>query len=66
MLEKNLSQLPVVDSDGKLIGIISMESILKAQQFFNVSFDDLCVSHAAKTCGDEFCCTEDNELSRGW
>ncbi|MGK7943444.1 MAG: CBS domain-containing protein, partial [Microcystaceae cyanobacterium] len=48
MLENNFSQLPVIDNDGKLFGIISTNSILKAIQVFNVPFNELRVYHAAE------------------
>ncbi len=59
MLENNYSQLPVVDHDEKLMGIISHHSILNAIQTFNVDIDSIRVSHATEKC-KETCKIEDD------
>lgn len=46
MIEHDFSQLIVVDSQGKLEGLITSDSILKALSFFQATVDQLKVSHA--------------------
>jgi CBS domain-containing protein len=53
MIEHDFSQLPVVDQEFKLRGLISSDSILKAASYFKNGLDKMCVSHAmlsSKTC----------------
>jgi predicted transcriptional regulator/DNA-binding ferritin-like protein (Dps family) len=60
MREKGLSQLPVVGSDGRLMGMITSNSILNALQTFGIGMDELRVSHAAEKASTY---KEDDELS---
>lgn len=46
MLENNFSQLPVIDNEGKLMGMVTSNSILRALKNFGVTIDKLRVSHA--------------------
>jgi hypothetical protein len=46
MIEHDFSQLLVVDQDGKLKGLITSDSVVKALGFFQVTLDQLKVSHA--------------------
>ena len=46
MIERDYSQLLVVNQQGKLQGLITSDSILKAVSFFQVTVDQLKVSHA--------------------
>ena len=46
MSENNFSQLPVVDTDARLIGMVTSDSILSALNYFAVTIDKLRVSHA--------------------
>lgn len=46
MIEHDFTQLPVVDYQGKLEGLITSDSILKALSFFKTTVDHLQVSHA--------------------
>ena len=46
MIERDYSQLLVVDQQGKLLGLITSDSVLKAVSFFKVTVDQLRVSHA--------------------
>lgn len=60
MIEHDYSQLPVVDKDFKLKGLVTSDSILKTISYFRSSLDKVAVSHAAfksKTC------RPDDELS---
>lgn len=41
MLEHDFSQLPVVDGEGKLIGLITYQSIMQAARSFNVKLNEL-------------------------
>lgn len=53
MIEHDFSQLPVVDKDFKLKGIITSDSILRAASYFKSTLDKIKVSHASinvKTC----------------
>ncbi|WP_445626775.1 DUF4268 domain-containing protein [Nostoc sp. DSM 114167] len=54
MIENDFTQLPVIDSDKKLLGMITSDSILRALNIFGVTTDKLQVSHALvnriKTC----------------
>jgi CBS domain-containing protein len=53
MIEHDFSQLPVVDKDFKLKGLITSDSILRTASYFKTTFDKIAVSHAAfnaKTC----------------
>jgi len=60
MIEHDFSQLPVIDKDFKLKGLITSDSILGAVSYFKSTLDKIKVSHAtfnAKTC------RPDDELS---
>lgn len=46
MIEKDYSQLPVIDNQGHPVGIITYKSILRAIRNFNASLTDLLVKHA--------------------
>ncbi len=46
MIEHDYSQLPVVDSNNKPLGIVTSDSILRALNNFNIPLTDLHVSHA--------------------
>jgi CBS domain-containing protein len=46
MVEHDFTQLPVIDHQGKLEGLITSDSILKALSFFKTTVDHLQVSHA--------------------
>jgi len=46
MIEHDYSQLPVVDSDGKLLGMITGDSVIRALNNFNTNVDGLRVEHA--------------------
>ena len=53
MIEYDFSQLPVVDKEFKLKGLITSDSILRAVSYFKSTLDKIKVSHAtfnAKTC----------------
>jgi len=53
MIEHDFSQLPVVDDDFKLKGLITSDSILRAVSYFKSTLDKIKVSHATvkmKTC----------------
>ncbi len=53
MIEHDFSQLPVVDQEFKLRGLISSDSILKAVSYFQSGLDNIRVSHVMfvpKTC----------------
>ena len=41
MIEYDYSQLPVIDEDGRLLGMITFESILRAIRKFNTKIDNL-------------------------
>lgn len=41
MIEHDYSQLPVVDNDGLLLGMITYESIIRAMRSFNVKLEGL-------------------------
>jgi CBS domain-containing protein len=60
MVEHDFSQLPVIDDDFKLKGLITSDSILRTVSYFKSTLDKIKVSHAidiVKTC------REDDELS---
>jgi CBS domain-containing protein len=46
MIEHDYSQLPVVDKDGKPLGMVTTDSILRALERFQTPIDALKVSHA--------------------
>ena len=46
MSEYDYSQLPVVDSKNKPLGIVTSDSILRALNNFNIPLADLHISHA--------------------
>ena len=46
MVEHDFTQLPVIDHQGKLEGLITSDSILKALSFFKTTVDHLQVTHA--------------------
>lgn len=53
MIEHDFSQLPVVDKDFKLKGLVTSDSILRTVSYFKSTLDKIAVSHAAfkaKTC----------------
>jgi Domain of unknown function (DUF4268)/CBS domain len=53
MIEFEFSQLPVVDQDFKLKGLITSDSIFSAVSYFQITLDKIKVSHATfkpKTC----------------
>ena len=53
MIEHDFSQLPVVDKEFKLKGLITSDSILRAVSYFKSTLEKIKVSHAsfnAKTC----------------
>lgn len=53
MIEYDVSQLPVIDKEFKLKGLITSDSILRAVSYFKSTLDKIKVSHAtfnAKTC----------------
>lgn len=53
MIEHDFSQLPVVDKDKKLKGLVTSDSILRTVSYFKSTLDKIAVSHAAfkaKTC----------------
>lgn len=43
MIEHDFSQLPVVDENGNLLGMITYESVLRAAQSFNTKLDKLSI-----------------------
>lgn len=45
MIEHDYSQLPVVDKDGKPVGMVTTDSILRALECFHTPIDALKVSH---------------------
>ena len=45
MIEHDFNQLPVVDSDGKLLGMVTSDSILRAMKNFGTPVDKLQVAH---------------------
>ena len=56
MIEHDFSQLPVVDEDFKLKGLITSDSILLASSYLKCEIDKIIVSHAmlnTKTCLDD-------------
>ena len=56
MIEHDFSQLPVVDEDFKLKGLITSDSILKASSYLKCEIDKIRVSHAmldTKGCRDD-------------
>jgi CBS domain-containing protein len=60
MIEHDFSQLPVIDSENTLKGMITSDSILRAVSYFKVTPDSLKVSHATiKTAA----CRIDDDLS---
>lgn len=53
MIEYDFSQLPVVDNEFKLKGLVTSDSILKTVSYFKNTLEKIAVSHAAfkpKTC----------------
>ncbi len=46
MIEHNYSQLPVLDEDGCLLGMVTYESIMRATRSFNVKLESLSVRDA--------------------
>jgi len=46
MIEHNYSQLPVLDTDGCLLGMVTYESIMRATRSFNVKLESLSVRDA--------------------
>jgi CBS domain-containing protein len=61
MIEHDFSQLPVVDQEFKLRGLISSDSILKAVSYFQSGLDNIRVSHVMfvpKTCRSDDDITE--------
>jgi hypothetical protein len=46
MIEKEYSQLPVVDAEGRPAGVITFQSIVEATSSFGVAVKDLSVAHA--------------------
>ena len=46
MIEKEFSQLPVVDGEGRPAGVITFQSIVEATSNFGVAVKDLTVGHA--------------------
>lgn len=46
MVERDFSQLPVVDDNGGSLGLITSDSILRALNYFETTVKDLRVSHA--------------------
>lgn len=54
MIENDFTQLPIIEGDRKLVGMITSDSILRALNNFGVTTDKLQVSHALingiKTC----------------
>ena len=53
MIEREFSQLPVVDDDGRPLGVITFQSIVEATSNFGVAVKDLTVGHAVVR-ADEF------------
>jgi hypothetical protein len=53
MIEKEYSQLPVVDGSGRPLGVITFQSIVEATSSFGVAVKDLTVGHAVVR-ADEF------------
>ena len=53
MIEKEFSQLPVIDDDGRPLGVITFQSIVEATSNFGVAVKDLTVGHAVVR-ADEF------------
>jgi CBS domain-containing protein len=56
MIEHDFSQLPVVDKEFKLKGLITSDSILRTVSYFKTTLDKIKVSHAtlsAKACRQE-------------
>ncbi len=53
MIEKEFSQLPVVDGDGRPLGVITFQSIVEATSSFGVAVKDLTVGDAVVR-ADEF------------
>ncbi len=53
MIEREFSQLPVVDDDGRPLGVITFQSIVEATSNFGVAVKDLTVGHAIVR-ADEF------------
>src|SRR5512147_1395688 len=53
MIEREFSQLPVVDDDGCPLGVITFQSIVEATSNFGVAVKDLTVGHAVVR-ADEF------------
>ncbi len=60
MIEHDFSQLPVVDDDFKLRGLVTSDSILRTVSYFKSTLDKIKVSHAINTVKT---CREDDELS---
>jgi CBS domain-containing protein len=46
MIRHNFSQLPILDADGRLLGMVTYESIMRATRSFNVKLESLCVRDA--------------------
>lgn len=61
MIEHDFSQLPVIDDNFKLKGLITSDSILKASSYLKCKLEKIRVSHAmlnTKTCRDDDDITE--------
>jgi CBS domain-containing protein len=46
MLEHDFSQLPVVDAENRPLGLLSMDSLMRASRYFDLPISALRVSHA--------------------
>ncbi|MCX5964985.1 MAG: CBS domain-containing protein [Cyanobacteria bacterium] len=65
MIEHDFSQLPVVDDNFKLRGLVTSDSILRTVSYFKSTLDKIKVSHSinvVKTCRED---DEPSELLNG-